>query len=63
MRNRQKIEAQFLDCWSSLGDITRCSMFDGQSFYWNGVIFAILYRDRLYLKVDDQSQGDFESRG
>jgi DNA transformation protein len=27
------------------------------------VIFGIVFRDRLYLKVDDRSKGDYLSRG
>ena len=48
---------------SGLGEITVRPMFGGFGIYWRGVIFGILLRDRLYLKVDDQSKPDFVSRG
>jgi DNA transformation protein len=47
---------------SGLGEITVRPMFGGFGIYWRGVIFGILLRDRLYLKVDEQSKPDFVSR-
>jgi DNA transformation protein len=48
---------------ASLGDITTRSLFGGHGLYWNDVIFGIVFDHRLYLKVDDQSRGDFLARG
>jgi DNA transformation protein len=48
---------------SGLGKITSRAMFGGHGLYWNESIFAILFQDRLYLKVDDQSRGDYLARG
>lgn len=48
---------------ASLGEITTRSSFGGQGLYWNDVIFGIVFDHRLYLKVDDQSRGDFLARG
>src|SRR4051794_1297903 len=48
---------------SPLGDITCRAMFGGYGLYWNEVIFAIVFRDRLYLKVDAQSKPDLMIRG
>ncbi|CAN5690857.1 hypothetical protein BH23PLA1_BH23PLA1_05430 [soil metagenome] len=31
--------------------------------YWNETIFGIIFRDRLYPKVDEQSKDDYVSRG
>ena len=46
-----------------LGDISVREMFGGYGLYWRDVIFAIAHGERLYLKVDEQSKGDFVSRG
>jgi DNA transformation protein len=46
-----------------LGGISVRAMFGGYGIYWRGVIFAIAQGERLYLKVDDQSKGDFMARG
>ena len=45
-----------MNSMSSLGDITTRPLFGGHGIYWHGIIFAILFDDRLYLKVDEQSR-------
>jgi DNA transformation protein and related proteins len=54
---------RILDRLAALGDITSRPLFGGHGFYWRDVIFAISYRERLYLKVDDRSRPAFEARG
>jgi DNA transformation protein and related proteins len=54
---------RILDRLASLGEVTSRPMFGGHGFYWRGVIFAISYRERLYLKVNDQSRPAFEALG
>jgi len=44
---------------AALGDITSRPMFGGGGLYWHGTIFGIVFGDRLYLKVDDQSRDDY----
>ena len=61
--DRQDFLGEVVGHLSALGDLGSRAMFGGHGLYWRGVIFAIVYRDRLYLKVDDQSQPDFEARG
>jgi DNA transformation protein len=39
------------------------SMFGGYGVYVGNEFFAILYKDRLYFKTDDETRPDFESRG
>jgi DNA transformation protein and related proteins len=38
-------------------------MFGGEGVYAGGAMFAIAYRERLYLKVDDASRVEFEELG
>lgn len=38
-------------------------MFGGEGIYADGAMFAIAMRDRLYLKVDDESRAEFEELG
>jgi len=38
-------------------------MFGGAGVYSGDLFFAILVDDALYLKVDDSTRNDFESRG
>lgn len=63
MRTGQTFKDRVLDQLGALGGITGHPMFGGYGIYWNETIFAILFGDRLYFKVDDQSKGDYVSRG
>jgi DNA transformation protein len=45
------------------GDITPRAMFGGVGLYCNGVFFAIIAGDVLYLKVDDETRSGYESCG
>ncbi|QDV37597.1 TfoX/Sxy family protein [Tautonia plasticadhaerens] len=52
-----------LERLSPLGDLSRRAMFGGHGLYWREFIFGIAFRDRLYLKVDEQSKPDYVARG
>ena len=43
--------------------VTSRSMFGGVGIYGDGLFFALLDNDTLYLKVDDSNRGDFEAAG
>lgn len=45
------------------GNVTGRAMFGGYSLYLDGLIFALIADDVLYLKVDDENRPDFESAG
>ncbi|HEX8648607.1 MAG TPA: TfoX/Sxy family protein [Thermoleophilaceae bacterium] len=42
---------------------TRRRMFGGVGVYAEGTMFAIEWHGSLYLKVDDESRGEFEELG
>jgi DNA transformation protein and related proteins len=63
MMDRTSFEGRALDRLSELGDISSRPLFGGHGIYWNGVIFGIHFRGRLYFKVDDESKGDYLARG
>lgn len=49
-----------------LGRVTPVSsrrMFGGVGIYADGLFFALMDDDTLYLKVDDSNRGDFEAAG
>ena len=46
-----------------LGGITSRAMFGGYAIYQRGLVFALAGNERLYLKVDEQTEGDFRIRG
>jgi DNA transformation protein len=60
---RQGSKGWILEPLSELDEVTVRPMFGGQGLYWRDVIFGIVFRDRLYLKVDERSKGDYLSRG
>jgi DNA transformation protein len=38
-------------------------MFGGHTLYCDGVVFALVSNNALYLKADDANRGEFEARG
>lgn len=45
------------------GPITARKMFGGYGIYHNGLMFALVAEDTLYLKADAKNLGDFEKEG
>jgi len=59
----ERFEDRILDHLEPLGDISSRPLFGSHGVYWRGTIFGILFRGRLYLKVDEGSKGDYQARG
>jgi DNA transformation protein len=51
------------DQLSGLGPVSIRSMFGGAGVYADGVMFALIAFDTLYLKADDTTTADFEAAG
>ena len=51
---------ELLDRW---GPISTRRMFGGHGLYFEGVMFAIVMNNRLFLKVDAHNRADFENLG
>ncbi len=51
------------DLFSPFGDISVRKMFGGAGVYCDGIFFAIIGNDDLWLKVDDVTRAEFESHG
>lgn len=51
------------DLLSDFGPVNIRNMFSGAGIYADGVMFAILVDDRLYLKADSLSARDFAAEG
>jgi DNA transformation protein len=56
---REFLEDQF----ASFGPIAIRRMFGGAGLFRDGLMFALVANDTLYLKVNDSNQADFEERG
>jgi DNA transformation protein len=52
-----------LEQLESLGEVSARAMFGGHGIYLEGRMFALIADDSLYLKVDDESRGEFEKAG
>src|SRR4051812_5246453 len=59
----RRFEPQVLHRLSALGEVSLRPLFGGHGIYWGETIFAIVFRGRLYLKVDERSMGDYLTRG
>jgi DNA transformation protein and related proteins len=63
MHVSEGFKALVLDNLTELGDVTPRSMFGGVELYCDGVFFAVIAADVIYLKVDDTNRSDFEGAG
>ena len=48
---------------AELGEVRAKAMFGGHGIYCGPTFFALIARDRLYFKVDDDSRGEYTARG
>jgi DNA transformation protein len=63
MRVSDGFLALLQDQLSDLGTVTARRMFSGAGVYIDGVIFALVIDDVLYLKTDEESRAAFEAEG
>jgi DNA transformation protein len=52
-----------LEQLAGLGHISPRRLFGGVGLYHEDRIFALIFRDILYFKVDDSTRSDYETRG
>jgi len=60
MPNQSEYLEYILEVLEPLGEITARSMMGGHVLYCNGVVFALLASNTLYLKADDITRPNFE---
>jgi len=63
VKNTESYLAFLIEQLSCLGNITIRAMMGGHTVYSNGVPFAIVARNALFLKADDHNRPAFEARG
>jgi len=54
--------AHVVECLRGLGAVEPRRMFGGWGLYHDGVFFALVIRDTLYLKTDDGNRAEFDAR-
>ncbi len=62
-RNKDFHDYVVFDLLGDIDGITSRGMFSGFGIYKDGVIFAIIIGDELYLKTNDDSRKYFEENG
>jgi DNA transformation protein len=63
MKTRDGFLEYVLDQLSGVENLLARPMFGGVGLYAGTVFFGIIYRDILYLKVDDRTRADYERAG
>jgi DNA transformation protein len=63
MANKREYLDFVLDWLAPLGGITSRAMFGGLAVYSEGLLFALVDDNVLYLKVDDETRPRFEALG
>ncbi len=51
------------DLFAPFGPVTVRRMFSGAGIFADGLMFGLVVRDVIYLKVDDRNRADFEREG
>lgn len=59
----KEYRAYVLDQLGRVVPVTSRSMFGGVGIYSDGLFFALMDDDLVYLKVDETNRGDFERAG
>ena len=52
-----------LETLAPLGEITQRAMMGGHTLYCDGLVFAIVANNALYLKADKETEGQFLAAG
>ena len=63
MVKRSEFVEHVLETMRSFGPVEAKSMFGGWGLYHEGLFFALIAADMLYLKVDEDNRAEFESMG
>jgi DNA transformation protein len=63
MARRSEFVEHVVETMRAFGDVTAKSMFGGWGLYREGVFFALVAEESLYLKTDEENRADFEALG
>jgi DNA transformation protein len=62
-KTRSEFVAHVVETMRDFGPVTAKAMFGGWGLYHEGLFFALIAEDTLYLKVDDDNRAEFERAG
>jgi len=63
MGNSRDFVEMALEVLSPLGEVSAKAMFGGHGVYLDGLMFALIAEDVLYLKADEANREMFEAEG
>lgn len=63
MANSKEFVRKAIDGLSALGEVTARPMFGGHGLFLDGRMFALISKDVLYFKADDENRADFTDAG
>ena len=63
MTGKSEYVSHVLDLLQDFGEVTAKPMFGGYGIFRDGIIFAIVVKDRLYFKADDTNRPRFIEKG
>jgi DNA transformation protein len=63
MALRSEFVEYLLELLEPFGDVKAKAMFGGFGIYRHDLMFGLVANDSLYLKVDEKSRSEFESKG
>lgn len=63
MPNSREFVAHLVDRLGRLGEVHARAMFGGHGLYLDGLMFALVASDTLYLKVDDGTRDRYRAEG
>lgn len=62
-KTRHPLLDRTLSALQGAGEARARAMFGGFGIYLDGVIVAIIARDRLFFRVDDRNRSDYQEAG
>jgi DNA transformation protein len=63
MPKRSEFVEHVVETMRRFGPVEPKSMFGGWGLYHQGLFFALIAEDALYIKTDDENRADFEALG
>ena len=63
MPKRSEFVEHVVETMRRFGPVEAKSMFGGWGLYHQGLFFALIAEDALYIKTDDENRADFEALG
>ena len=63
MPKRSEFVEHVVETMRRFGPVEAKPMFGGWGIYHQGLFFALIAEDALYIKTDDENRADFDARG